>query len=177
MRRHYRQVARETACPTPLDLSGLQSPLVVVPIKGWDNLAHKGLRFALKLSPDVLAVHIATDEATADDLRRRWPELVEAPARAAGHEPPELVILPSPYRQVFDPLLDYIDDLKEKYPGPPDRDHHPVAGRASLDPLPAAQPAGRGAEGAPAGARRPAHRRHQRALVYVGVMARPGARP
>src|SRR5262249_8661441 len=57
VRRHYVHVVAETRECGPLDLSGLEPPLVVVPVKLWDTLAHKALRFALKLSPDVIAVH------------------------------------------------------------------------------------------------------------------------
>src|SRR5690242_5969630 len=40
VKRHYAHVARETAHPQPLDLSDLRPPLVVVPLRRWDTLAH-----------------------------------------------------------------------------------------------------------------------------------------
>jgi amino acid transporter len=114
--RHYRHVARELTWSGPLDVGALQPPLVVVPIKGWDTIALKSLRFAYKLSVDIWVIHVAIDEATAEDLRRRWPELVDEPAREAGLPPPRLVVVPSPYRQLFEPLLQSIDELKSAYP-------------------------------------------------------------
>lgn len=116
VRRHYVHVVAETRECGPLDLAGLDPPMVVVPVKLWDTLAHKALRFALKLSPDVIAVHIASSEEEARDLQQAWPDQVEAPARAAGIPPPRLVIIPSPYRKLLTPILEFIDQLKHEHP-------------------------------------------------------------
>ncbi len=115
VRRHYRQVARETACETPLDLTNLTKPIVVVPIQGWDMIARKGLRFALKLSPEVYVVQIC-DEDAQERLRAHWADYVEQPARAAGLPAPQLVVIPSPYRHLFSLLLAYITQLKDSHP-------------------------------------------------------------
>jgi amino acid transporter len=115
VRRHYRQVARETECETPLDLTNLMKPIVVVPIQGWDMIARKGLRFALKLSPEVYVVQIC-DEDAQERLRAHWAEYVEQPARAAGLPAPQLVVILSPYRHLFSLLLAYITQLKDAHP-------------------------------------------------------------
>jgi amino acid transporter len=116
VRAHYAQVARETSVTGPLELGGLPPPVVVVPIKGWDTLAQQGLRFALQLSEDVAAVHIATNEEEAELLRKLWTRHVEAPAQETGRRAPHLVILFSPYRRLITPLLEYVDRLKHDYP-------------------------------------------------------------
>jgi hypothetical protein len=90
--------------------------IVVVPIKGWDMIARKGIRFALKLSPDVYAVQIAVD-GEEESLRQYWAAYVEQPARSAGLPSPQLVVIPSPYRRVFSLLLTYITQLKDANPG------------------------------------------------------------
>jgi amino acid transporter len=113
--RHYDNVAREIAYRSPLDLRGLRHPIVVIPMKGWDRIAHKSLRFALKLSDEVYAVQVRSNEKM-DDLAGLWPLMVEAPARAHGLPPPQLVVIPSPYRQLVGPLLSYISTLKKEYP-------------------------------------------------------------
>ncbi len=41
---------------------------------------------------------------------------MEQPFRAAGVEPPKLIILPSPYRFIIVPIVQYILELTEKYP-------------------------------------------------------------
>lgn len=116
VRRHYANVLAETACPAPLDATGLQQPVVVVPIQRWNMQAHKALRFALKLSPDCYAVQVATHEER-EQLAERWPALVEGPARAAGLTPPRLLVRESPYRRVIGPLLGTVDELLREHPG------------------------------------------------------------
>src|SRR5262245_17820234 len=113
--RHYNDVAREIAYHAPLDLRGLRHPIVIVPMKGWDRIAHKSLRFALKLSDEVYAVQIRSNEKM-DDLSALWPTLVEAPLRALDAPVPHLVVIQSPYRRLVGPLLEYITKVKDEYP-------------------------------------------------------------
>jgi len=115
VKHHYAHVDREITCATPLDLSDLQQPIVVVPLRGWDMVARKGLRFAMKISAEVYAVQIRTEEA-GEDLSRVWAEYVDAPARAAGLPTPQLDIIQSPYRRFFGPLLAYITQLQDDHP-------------------------------------------------------------
>lgn len=115
VKRHYVNVTRELACPTPLDTRSLRTPIVVVPVKGWDRLANKSLRFAIKLSSEVYAVQVRTSD-TMDDLQALWPAMVEAPLRAIGLPPPQLDVSASPYRRLVTPLLDYITRLKDEHP-------------------------------------------------------------
>lgn len=119
VRKHYADVAVEVTCMSPTDCSDfhdLQPPVVVVPIKGWNRISERALRLGLTLSPDVIAVHIAADEADAHRVQKQWDEFVAAPIRDAGHKVPELVVLESPYRKLFTPLLNYIGTLKAAYP-------------------------------------------------------------
>ena len=113
---HYLHVAQETHCPRPLDLKGLQPPVVVVPIKAWNTISERALQFALQLSPDVIAVHISTDEGQAYPLRLQWAQYVEEPIAQAGLPQPRLLLLLSPYRRLFNPLLNFINQLKEEHP-------------------------------------------------------------
>jgi amino acid transporter len=115
IRRHYREVEAEVANPLPLDLTGLRNPLVVVPILSWNKIAQKGLRFALNLSSEVLALHIECEKDTGD-IRQSWRRNVEEPARRAGLAAPRLVMLQSPYRFVLNPILDYILQLERDNP-------------------------------------------------------------
>ena len=115
IRRHYREVEAEVANPLPLDLTGLRNPLVVVPILSWNKIAQKGLRFALNLSSEVLALHIECEKDTGD-IRQSWRRYAEDPARRAGLAAPRLVVLRSPYRFVLNPILDYILELERDNP-------------------------------------------------------------
>ena len=134
IRRHYDRVAAETHCPHPLDLGDNQPPVVVVPFGGWDLQTERALRFALRLSPDVIGVYVGiTEDARPgekddqddaqkqtkeqDKLKRLWAREVEEPAKAGGLPPPPLEIVPSPYRRVIKPLLDFIQHVQDEHPG------------------------------------------------------------
>ena len=113
VKRHYRRVERATDSPSPVDLKDLDPPIVVVPILRWGKVTKNALRFALTVSPEVKAVHIASEE-DQDDFSNRWKEYVEKPARNADLPPPELVVVSSPFRYVVAPILDYVLDLEAK---------------------------------------------------------------
>jgi hypothetical protein len=61
-------------------------------------------------------VQVKTGIKGEDDLSRRWPEYVEKPTAAAHLPSPQLVVVTSPFRHVFNPLLDYILSVKKKNP-------------------------------------------------------------
>jgi amino acid transporter len=115
-RAHYRRISRETCMAGPLELAGAAAPVVVVPLKALDRVTRKALRFGLSISADVRAVQVLSGDDRAS-LRSGWPELVEKPARAAGVPAPCLVTLRSSYRQVTDPLIDYLHELGRSEPG------------------------------------------------------------
>jgi amino acid transporter len=115
VRRHYRAVAREVRCDSPLVLDPISPPIVVVPIHDWGKVAQRALQFALTLSSDVRAVHVATEDET-NELRKEWTPLVEVPVKRAGGTPPKLITLPSPYRLVLKPILDYVHEIEVAHP-------------------------------------------------------------
>jgi amino acid transporter len=119
VRAHYRSVSREVSCTEPLDAQALQPPLVLLPIRGWSMITRKALRFALKISPDVYALHVADDEEMMLKLEDSWEHLVQEPARAAGLPPPKLFVIYSPYRKLYGPLKQVVSDLQRAHP---DRD-------------------------------------------------------
>src|SRR5262249_26142184 len=95
VRRHYHRVSLEIANPQSLDVTGIQPPIVILPMSAWNKMSQKGLRFALKLSPDIFVVQIRTGNKLEHDLTRRWPELVEAPTKEARLPTPQLVVVES----------------------------------------------------------------------------------
>ncbi len=115
IRRHYRRVEAEVENPGPLDLSGIQAPLVVVPIFAWNRISQKGLRFALAFSSDIVALHIEC-EKDKGSFSPNWKRDAEEPAKRAGRTAPRLVVLASPYRFVLTPILDYILELERANP-------------------------------------------------------------
>ncbi len=114
--RHYAHVAEETRASGTLDTHRRGPPVITVPIKDWNTVTERALRFALDLSPDVIALHISTDEQEAAALRARWKECVSGPLRAAGLPEPHLIILASPFRRLFTPFISYVHELKDSFP-------------------------------------------------------------
>jgi amino acid transporter len=115
VRRHYHSVKLLTSCRLPVQLGSLsQPPVVVIPVDRWSNVTRQGIEFAARLSPEVIALHVEPGQYT-DLLRMDWEQYVEQPFRAAGKEPPKLLILPSPYRFVIIPIVQFILDLSEQH--------------------------------------------------------------
>jgi amino acid transporter len=110
VRRHYENVQRELASPTPLEIEGLSEPVVVIPLQQWSKLAKHALCIALAMATDVKAVHVA-EEDQANEFCAKWPYYVGESTRKAGLTTPELVILRSPYRFVVTPIVDYVVQL------------------------------------------------------------------
>src|SRR5712691_3927246 len=116
VRRHYHSVKLLTTCKVPVDAAGLsQSPIVVIPIDRWSNITRQGIEFAARLSSEVVALHVEPAEHF-ELLRLEWEQYVEQPFRAAGKEAPELHVLPSPYRFIIVPIVQFILDLSKKHP-------------------------------------------------------------
>ena len=77
--------------------------LVVVPIARLNRPAFQAVRYARSLSAHVMAVHVASDDAKADEIEHAW-----------GTWAPDisLTIIESPYRSLTRPLVHYLCELK-----------------------------------------------------------------
>jgi hypothetical protein len=120
-KRYYDWIAAEICKPLRLDLSSQAKPIVLVPVMHWNRLTGKALHFAMRLSPEVIGVHLRllddpTSEATDKLLRQQWSEHVEQEARNAGAPVPKLEVLDSEYRTFSEPLLGYIGQLERDHP-------------------------------------------------------------
>ena len=104
VRRHYEWVGKEVALTsaTVLNARNLKPPIVIVPVDQWNAATEKALQFAMTLSPDVEALHVMCD---ADEDRPTWKWAEDPPAGTPG---PKLVTLPSPFRLVVHPIVDYV---------------------------------------------------------------------
>ncbi len=118
VKRHYTRVNGEMRDVTPLSLTGLQEPLVVIPMARWDKITEKALRFGLLLSKEIKVVHVHSDDAEGDEgLEAVWEELILKPIRREKLHEPELVTIPSSFRYILSPLMDYILKLEDENPG------------------------------------------------------------
>jgi amino acid transporter len=116
VRRHYHYVTRLTTCKSPVNVAGLnQPPIAVVVIDRWSIITRQGIEFAARLSPEVIALHVEPREHS-EMLQDDWEHYVEQPFRAAGKVPPQLHVLPSPYRFIIIPIVQFILDLSRAHP-------------------------------------------------------------
>ena len=63
----------------------------------------------------MIALHVEPNEHS-ELLQDDWEQYVVQPFRAAGKKPPQLHVLPSPYRFIIIPIVQFILDLSKKHP-------------------------------------------------------------
>jgi amino acid transporter len=103
---HYRVIARALA----LERLGEEAPprnTVLVPVSDLHRGVVRALRFAQTFAATPQALYVEIDPARTGPLRERW--------AALGMTVP-LVVLPSPYRSVLGPLLEYVETLHRHDP-------------------------------------------------------------
>lgn len=109
---HYREVARELSLKgLPPDIKPVPAPRVVLPISGVHRGVIQALRFARTLSDRVTAVYVEVKPGGAEKIREMWERW--------GQGVP-LEVVPSPYRSIVGPILDYLDEAdREQNDGQP----------------------------------------------------------
>jgi amino acid transporter len=100
---HYQQVATQLSLERYGALQRMRHPRVIMPIGGVHRGVLKALEFARSLSPDVTAVYVETSEQEGEKVRRKWERWGDGV---------RLVILPSPFRSIVGPLLDYLSQIE-----------------------------------------------------------------
>ncbi|HET6905363.1 MAG TPA: APC family permease [Rhodanobacteraceae bacterium] len=118
---YYQHVDRHTGGLTPVGSFAITPPAVLVVVEEWDRPTIKALDLGLGISTEVTALHLVRlsgpgHDEHLDELRRRWHEYVEEPARAAGLPMPGLRIMEAPYRQLDEPVLEVVRELEIRYP-------------------------------------------------------------
>jgi hypothetical protein len=100
--RHYRGLA------SALSLEAYGTPprmvrhRVILPVSSVHRGTLAALDYARSLSDDVTAIHVSLDSEEAARLRAKWDTWGDGI---------RLVVLDSPYRQLMEPLLEYIEDV------------------------------------------------------------------
>ncbi|OGW21457.1 MAG: hypothetical protein A2Z82_06530 [Nitrospirae bacterium GWA2_46_11] len=79
---------------------------VIIPVSGLQTAVLNAIKYAKALSDDVAAVYVCLDTAEMEKMQTKW--------KIYGMGVP-LVILHSPYRSIIEPLMDYIDGIRERY--------------------------------------------------------------
>jgi amino acid transporter len=115
VKRHYRSVDHAIVIESPIRVENLTPPLVIVPLDRWTRITEKGLRFAMKISDEVEAVHVDAEDCR-DEVNAMWQRNVATPIAQAGLSVPKLILLSSPYRFVLLPLLEHILQVEKNHP-------------------------------------------------------------
>ena len=106
--RHYKNLARRLSLEDYGSPPRMARHRVILTVSGVHRGTLEALRYANALSDDVTAVHVSLDPGEADRIRRKWSQWGDGV---------RLVILDSPYRQLLEPLLQYIEEIAaEKRP-------------------------------------------------------------
>jgi amino acid transporter len=101
IRSHYLHVKEQlTLHGLPPTLRPFANLRVVVPVSGVHRGIVAALRYALTISNDVTGVYVELSPNDSQEVQEKW-----------NHLWPDipLVIVPSPYRSVIQPLLDFLD--------------------------------------------------------------------
>ncbi len=116
VKKHYTRVHNEVRDMDRINLENLESPVVVIPMAGWNRISEKALRFGLLLSKEIKVVHIHSEDE-AHGIDKDWDHKILAPIREAGLSDPELITIPSSFRYILAPLLGYVLQLETENPG------------------------------------------------------------
>jgi hypothetical protein len=104
IRRHYIELGQNLS----LDEYGAPPRVlrhrVILPISGVHRGTVAALRYARSLSHDITAVHVSVDADQTRRLEERW---------GLWGNGVRLVTLPSPYRLLMEPLLEYIERIAD----------------------------------------------------------------
>jgi amino acid transporter len=105
--RHYEEFSREITFDGLSPITPLHHT-VIVPVHGITKAVAGALVYATTISDEVLALYVEVDKRETLELEKAWNEWdIGVP----------LAILPSPYRSVLRPLVEYVENLRMVTPG------------------------------------------------------------
>jgi hypothetical protein len=107
IRRHYRQVAEQLSLTkAPPTVKRVPSPRVIIPVPGVHRGINGAVSYAQSIAKDVTAVYVELEPGAGQLVREKWQRWwPEVP----------LVVLPSPYRSLVGPLLDFLDQTDAEH--------------------------------------------------------------
>jgi len=101
IRKHYQNLSGQLSMHgLPPTLRPFTQLRVVIPVSGVHRGVVDAVRYALAISKDITGVYVELSPGDAQDIKEKW-----------NHFWPDipLVIVPSPYRSVIQPLLEFLD--------------------------------------------------------------------
>jgi amino acid transporter len=106
IRSHYQMVGKQLSLRgLPPSLRPLPPARIVVPISGVNRSVVQAVTYALSLSNEVTAVYVELEPGAGEKVKGEWerwfPDV-------------KLVIKPSPFRSIVQPILDYLDETDKE---------------------------------------------------------------
>jgi amino acid transporter len=101
---HYRNVAQNLSLENVGEPARIMRNRVIIPIGGVHRGIMHALRYARTFSEDLTAVYVAIDPVETIKVKEKW---------ATWGEGIRLQIIESPYRNLVEPLIEYIDKLAQ----------------------------------------------------------------
>lgn len=100
---HYQTIQKQLSLRgLPPSLKPFPKPRIVIPISGVHRGIIDSVAFAQAVTDEITAIYIELEPGEGENVHRRWKRLwPDIP----------LHIVPSPYREILRPLIDYIDYL------------------------------------------------------------------
>lgn len=105
--RHYTEFAEEIRFLGQSPINPMHHT-VIVPVNGITKATSGALVYATTISDEVVAVYIEVDPAHTAGLEAEW---------EAWDVGVPLVVVPSPYRSILKPLVEYVESLRMVMPG------------------------------------------------------------
>lgn len=111
---HYKAVARdlrlqwpsgEGTAPVAHLIPPLTFDIAMVPLASLNRAIIPAIAYAKCIAGRAVAVHVASDEDSAQKLRDKWDKMNLGPDV-------RLVVLKSPYRKIVEPFTDYLEHLR-----------------------------------------------------------------
>jgi amino acid transporter len=104
---HYINVARQLSLTEARPMGAVRRHTALVLVSGVHRGVIPALEYAQSIAPDnTTALYVDLDPEETAKMRAKW-------AKWANETP--LVILPSPYRSLVRPILNYVDELDQRY--------------------------------------------------------------
>lgn len=104
---HYLSVAEQLSLEKCMnEVKEFKHHSVIIPISGIQQAVISAIKYAKALSDDVVAVYVCIDLVETEKVKEKW-------NKSCMGVP--LIILESPYRSIIEPLVDYIDEVRNLY--------------------------------------------------------------
>lgn len=128
--KHYHRIEGQLTAVSQLSVESLAqaSHIMIVPVAKLNVPALRGLAYACSLTPHVIAVHVVTTNDEEATFRSEWQQWLASARTVMGTSPagrakggplcldPHMVVIESPFRSLTQPLVTYIDALRDANP-------------------------------------------------------------